>query len=248
VTGAFPIDRRQRQNENRRKLTVFENSARGTHFEPCAQLHLGVFAPSSNGWTNSSRRHDHVRSGRLRGLPRLFLHCTSTYSPSCFSQARPPSARSRALLGTTTAPASSVRPGLEVHEIELRSVSEIALVDERLRPKSRCRLPAGWQFTYQRGLVRNEELLLATTTVARARLNLRTCELIKTTKAFNALTTRADSIYFSPNGRRTCAAVVGFFVRLTNGFGIWTTFLVRRRDSACFFEFEIFHRGAWRLR
>ena len=38
-----------------------------------------------------------------------------------------------------------------------------------------------------------------------------------------------------------CVAVVGFFVALANGFGIWTTALVRPHDGSTIFEFEIFH-------
>ena len=38
-----------------------------------------------------------------------------------------------------------------------------------------------------------------------------------------------------------CKAVVGFFVPLANGLGIWTTFLVRKQEDSPFFEFEIFH-------
>jgi hypothetical protein len=38
-----------------------------------------------------------------------------------------------------------------------------------------------------------------------------------------------------------CEAVVGFFVPLVNGLGIWTTFLVRKQEDSTFFEFEIFH-------
>lgn len=38
-----------------------------------------------------------------------------------------------------------------------------------------------------------------------------------------------------------CVAVVGFFVPLVNGFGIWTTALVRLYGDCTIFEFEIFH-------
>ncbi len=38
-----------------------------------------------------------------------------------------------------------------------------------------------------------------------------------------------------------CVAVVGFFVPLVNGFGIWTTALVRQYCGSAIFEFEIFH-------
>jgi hypothetical protein len=38
-----------------------------------------------------------------------------------------------------------------------------------------------------------------------------------------------------------CVAVVGFFVPLVNGLGIWTTALVRQHGNSAIFEFEIFH-------
>jgi hypothetical protein len=41
-----------------------------------------------------------------------------------------------------------------------------------------------------------------------------------------------------PNG---CVAVVGFFVPLVNGLGIWTTARVRQHGNSAIFAFEIFH-------
>ncbi|MFI5380150.1 MAG: hypothetical protein ACHRHE_12700 [Tepidisphaerales bacterium] len=38
-----------------------------------------------------------------------------------------------------------------------------------------------------------------------------------------------------------CRAVVGFFIPLLNGLGIWTTFLIRSQSGGAFFEFEILH-------
>jgi hypothetical protein len=38
-----------------------------------------------------------------------------------------------------------------------------------------------------------------------------------------------------------CEAVIGFFILLINGYGIWTTFFLRLENNSTFFEFEIFH-------
>jgi hypothetical protein len=38
-----------------------------------------------------------------------------------------------------------------------------------------------------------------------------------------------------------CEAVIGFFIPLINGYGIWTTFFLRLENNSTFFEFEIFH-------
>ena len=38
-----------------------------------------------------------------------------------------------------------------------------------------------------------------------------------------------------------CVAVIGFFIPLVNGYGIWTTFFLRLENNSTFFEFEIFH-------
>jgi hypothetical protein len=38
-----------------------------------------------------------------------------------------------------------------------------------------------------------------------------------------------------------CQAVIGFYIPLVNGWGIWTTFYLRAEKQFTFFEFEIFH-------